>query len=217
MSSSTPGTCSASSSCPRAWRASPTTPRPRASPPPPTVPSSTRCSTPGSTCRPARSRGGSCPPPTTTPRWTGWSARCRRRPQRQPPREDELVTNQMGPDEIGPDERGPAEMGSADMGLGEMRLDERATGRTIVHLVRHGEVYNPTGVLYGRLPDYHLSDLGREMAQAVKTDLQGRDITHLRCSPLERAQETIAPLADALGLPVTTDERVLEAGNQLEG
>jgi broad specificity phosphatase PhoE len=92
-----------------------------------------------------------------------------------------------------------------------------ATRRTIVHLVRHGEVYNPAGLLYGRLPDYHLSDLGREMAQAVKTDLEGRDITHLRCSPLERAQETMAPLAAELGLPVTTDERVVEADNQLQG
>ncbi len=89
--------------------------------------------------------------------------------------------------------------------------------RTIVHLVRHGEVYNPTGVLYGRLPDFHLSDLGRQMAQRVTEDLRGRDIVHLRCSPLERAQETMAPLAEALDLPFTTDARVIEAGNRLEG
>lgn len=92
-----------------------------------------------------------------------------------------------------------------------------ATRRTIVHLVRHGEVHNPAGLLYGRLPDYHLSDLGREMAETVRADLEGRDIVHLRCSPLERAQETMAPLATALGLPVTTDERVIEADNQLQG
>ncbi len=89
--------------------------------------------------------------------------------------------------------------------------------RTVVHLVRHGEVDNPTGLLYGRLPDYHLSDLGRAMALRVAEDLAGRDIVHLACSPLERAQETMAPLAERLGLPVTTDERVIEAGNQLQG
>ncbi len=89
--------------------------------------------------------------------------------------------------------------------------------RTIVHLVRHGEVYNPAGLLYGRLPDYHLSDLGQEMAQRVADDLRDRDIVHLRCSPLERAQETMKPLAEALGLPVTTDGRVIEAENYLEG
>ena len=89
--------------------------------------------------------------------------------------------------------------------------------RTVVHLLRHGEVYNPAGLLYGRLPDYHLSDNGREMAALVAADLQGRDITHLRCSPLERAQETMEPLAAALELPVLTDDQVIEADNRLQG
>jgi broad specificity phosphatase PhoE len=92
-----------------------------------------------------------------------------------------------------------------------------AQTRTVVHLVRHGEVDNPAGLLYGRLPDYHLSDLGRDMAQTVAEDLRSRDIVHLRSSPLERAQETMEPIADALGLPVTTDGRVIEAANYLEG
>ena len=89
--------------------------------------------------------------------------------------------------------------------------------RTVVHLVRHGEVYNPAGLLYGRLPDYHLSDNGRQMAELVAADLGARDITHLRCSPLERAQETMEPLAAALELPVTTDDQVIEADNRLQG
>ena len=38
---------------------------------------------------------------------------------------------------------------------------------TIVHLLRHGEVENPNGILYGRLPDFHLSALGGEMAARV--------------------------------------------------
>ena len=89
--------------------------------------------------------------------------------------------------------------------------------RTIVHLVRHGEVENPTGVLYGRLPDFHLSERGQRMAERLAEDLRERDVIHLRCSPLERAQETMAPLAEALAVPVTTDGRVIEAGNELEG
>ena len=89
--------------------------------------------------------------------------------------------------------------------------------RTIVHLVRHGEVDNPKGLLYGRLPDYHLSATGQEMALRVTEYLRGNDIVHLRCSPLERAQETMTPLAEALALPVTTDGRVIEAANYLEG
>jgi broad specificity phosphatase PhoE len=92
-----------------------------------------------------------------------------------------------------------------------------AQRRTVVHLVRHGEVHNPAGLLYGRLPDYHLSDLGREMARTVADHMRDRDIVHLRCSPLERAQETMEPIADVFGLPVTTDDRVIEAANYLEG
>ena len=92
-----------------------------------------------------------------------------------------------------------------------------ATQRTVVHLVRHGEVHNPAGLLYGRLPDYHLSERGLAMAVRVAEHLRGRDVVHLRCSPLERAQETMAPIAESLGLPVVTDGRVIEAENFLEG
>jgi len=97
--------------------------------------------------------------------------------------------------------------------------DSGATGDelTVVHLLRHGEVHNPQGVLYGRLPDYHLSDLGREMADRVAKHLADADITHLVSSPLERAQETAAPAAKVLGLPVSLDERLIEAGNIFEG
>jgi broad specificity phosphatase PhoE len=89
--------------------------------------------------------------------------------------------------------------------------------RTIVHLVRHGEVDNPAGLLYGRLPDYHLSDLGREMAERVAEHLGERDVVHLRSSPLERAEETAAPIAEAFGLPIVIDSRVIEAVNYFEG
>ena len=89
--------------------------------------------------------------------------------------------------------------------------------RTVVHLLRHGEVYNPDGVLYGRLPDYHLSDLGVRMAERVADTLRDRDITHIVASPLERVQETAAPSAKALGLDIVTDGRVIEAATKFEG
>jgi broad specificity phosphatase PhoE len=89
--------------------------------------------------------------------------------------------------------------------------------KTTVHLLRHGEVYNPTGVLYGRMDGYHLSALGKQMAQRVADAVGDRDITHLVASPLERAQETIAPLAKARGLEIVTDPRVVESGNVFEG
>jgi broad specificity phosphatase PhoE len=89
--------------------------------------------------------------------------------------------------------------------------------KTVVHLLRHGEVHNPTGVLYGRMSGYHLSELGQKMAQRVADTVGDRDITHLVSSPLERAQETAAPLAEARGLEIVTDHRVVESTNVFEG
>ena len=91
------------------------------------------------------------------------------------------------------------------------------TETTVVHLLRHGEVNNPEGILYGRLPGYHLSEDGVLMAKAVAKWLAGRDVQALLCSPLERARETAAPLAETLDLPVTIDERLIEATNCFEG
>jgi broad specificity phosphatase PhoE len=88
---------------------------------------------------------------------------------------------------------------------------------TVVHLLRHGEVHNPNHVLYGRLPGYHLSANGRLMAAAAADYFDGRPVTAVFASPLERAQETAQPVADRLGLQITTDDRLIESGNVLEG
>ncbi len=89
----------------------------------------------------------------------------------------------------------------------------------VVHLLRHGHVHNPEKVLYGRLPGYRLSETGRAMAQAVADDLKARgaDIRRVVASPLQRAQETARPIADAFGLEIDTEPRIIEAGNIWEG
>ncbi|MBS2962176.1 histidine phosphatase family protein [Actinocrinis puniceicyclus] len=89
--------------------------------------------------------------------------------------------------------------------------------KTTVHLMRHGEVYNPTGILYGRLPDFHLSELGRKMAERAAEFFGERDIVAVVASPLDRAQETAAPIAARLGLEVGSDARLIEAANYFEG
>ena len=90
---------------------------------------------------------------------------------------------------------------------------------TAVHLLRHGEVHNPAGVLYGRLPGYRLSELGEQMARRVADSLveQGRDVVEVTASPLERAQQTAQPVAAAFGLAVRTDDRLIEAENHFQG
>ncbi len=86
-----------------------------------------------------------------------------------------------------------------------------------MHLLRHGEVENPGGVLYGRLPGFGLSETGHQMARDAAEALRGRDVTHLVASPLQRAQETAAPMSEVLGLPIATDARLIESSNHFEG
>lgn len=92
--------------------------------------------------------------------------------------------------------------------------------RSIVHVVRHGEVYNPSRILYGRLPGYRLSGFGIDQAATTAkylADTYGADIGYLAASPLERAQQTAQPIARDLNLDVASDDRLIEAGNRFEG
>ena len=88
---------------------------------------------------------------------------------------------------------------------------------TTVHLLRHGEVHNPTGVLYGRLPGFVLSSTGEKMAELAADALAERDIVAVVSSPLERARQTAAPVAERHGVAVTIDNQLIEASNKLEG
>ncbi|ODU01738.1 MAG: hypothetical protein ABS81_19875 [Pseudonocardia sp. SCN 72-86] len=91
------------------------------------------------------------------------------------------------------------------------------TTRTLVHMLRHGEVHNPEGILYGRLPGYHLSERGRAQAETVAKTLVDNDIAVVVASPLLRAQETAAPIADAHGVEIVTDDGLIESENRFEG
>ena len=92
------------------------------------------------------------------------------------------------------------------------------TSSATVHVMRHGQVHNPDGVLYGRLPGYGLSELGHQMAARMAEYWADKPLTHLRTSPLQRARETLAPTAAAFPhLEVFEDDRVIEADNKFEG
>ena len=86
-----------------------------------------------------------------------------------------------------------------------------------IHLVRHGEVENPKGIIYGRLPGFHLSERGRRQAAAAAERLKDADVGAIWASPLERAQETATFIAERHGLSITTDDRLLESVNSFEG
>ena len=89
-------------------------------------------------------------------------------------------------------------------------------GQTI-HFVRHGEVYNPEKILYGLQPGWRLSDRGLEMAHAVAEWSKTLNLGAIHSSPLQRAQETSAPIIANHNLKLTTDSNLIEARNIFEG
>lgn len=82
-----------------------------------------------------------------------------------------------------------------------------------IYFVRHGEVYNPNGIIYGSLPGYGLSATGQTQIEAAAQVLNDRGLIQaLYASPLQRAQESAAILSKRLTLAVTTEEALVETG-----
>ncbi len=91
------------------------------------------------------------------------------------------------------------------------------TTKTLIHVLRHGEVFNPEKILYGRLPGYKLSDLGLRMADRAADFFSSKNLALIVSSPLERAQQTASPTAKKLNLEIQTDDLLIEAENVFEG
>ncbi|WP_237200162.1 histidine phosphatase family protein [Rothia nasimurium] len=101
-------------------------------------------------------------------------------------------------------------------------MTHSAPASVTVHLMRHGEVHNPDRIVYGRLPNYHLSETGQKMVRLSAEEFKrradaGAKIVHLVCSPLTRTRESAAPIEELLGLTAVPDDRVIEADNYFEG
>lgn len=86
-----------------------------------------------------------------------------------------------------------------------------------IHFVRHGEVHNPEKILYGLQPGWRLSDRGKEMAAVIGQWSTKLDLGAIHASPLQRAQETVAPIIAKHKLSLTTDKNLIEASNIFEG
>ncbi len=87
-----------------------------------------------------------------------------------------------------------------------------------LYVVRHGEVYNPEKVFYGRRPNFRLSDEGNRQAQEAGRVLSQYPLDAIYASPQLRAQETAQHiLVHHPLLPLTTDERVAEVYTPHDG
>ncbi len=93
--------------------------------------------------------------------------------------------------------------------------------RSRIYLVRHCDVHNPEGIIYGFRPGTHLSAYGVAQARTLGTFFKQRPIVAIITSPLERAQETASIIADAhtppLSLTVSDDLREADFNKHLEG
>jgi broad specificity phosphatase PhoE len=84
---------------------------------------------------------------------------------------------------------------------------------TTLYLVRHGEVHNPTGIIYGRLPGFGLSVNGQKQLRRAADILAGHaPFAALYASPMQRAQESAQILASRLDLSAQTEEPLIETG-----
>jgi probable phosphomutase (TIGR03848 family) len=81
---------------------------------------------------------------------------------------------------------------------------------TLLLLVRHGHTPTAGRILTGWTKGVHLSERGREQAEALVRRLDGVPIDAIYSSPLERCRETAAPLAKARGLRVHLRRDLLE-------
>ncbi|HMZ07789.1 MAG TPA: histidine phosphatase family protein [Anaerolineales bacterium] len=82
---------------------------------------------------------------------------------------------------------------------------------TLLLLIRHGEnEFVKTGKLAGRLPGVHLNEKGQKQAQALGEALKDVPIKALYSSPLERALETAAPIAEAHKLTIQQEPDLMD-------
>lgn len=88
-----------------------------------------------------------------------------------------------------------------------------------IHLVRHGEVLNPNRLLYGRLPEFGLTERGHRMAaMAAESFLKNQArVTRLMSSPLQRARESALPWESGFGIQAEIEPRIIEPWNVFEG
>ena len=87
---------------------------------------------------------------------------------------------------------------------------------TLVLLVRHGQTPTTGKVLPGRAPGLHLADKGQQQAQIVADRIASlqtakRKVAAVYASPMERTQETAAPISKALGLRTRRNAGLIEA------
>jgi len=86
---------------------------------------------------------------------------------------------------------------------------------TVVYLIRHAEALSREE-WSEQDKDRPLTERGRKQARNIAADLKKSGVSSLRTSPARRCHETVAPLAEALGLKLVVDKGLFEGGGPIE-
>ena len=87
-----------------------------------------------------------------------------------------------------------------------------------IYLIRHGEVYNPDGIIYGRLPNFGLSDKGKTEIGRTADFLLDKHIEKIYSSPLERTRQTAEIIKNKLGIStIHFSDQLLEVKTSYQG
>jgi broad specificity phosphatase PhoE len=89
---------------------------------------------------------------------------------------------------------------------------------TTIYLLRHGEVYNPNGIFYVRLPRFGISPKGKEQIHEVANYLKKEHVDLLYSSPLLRARQSARVLQQDLKVStIHYSASILEIRTSLQG
>lgn len=89
--------------------------------------------------------------------------------------------------------------------------------KTIIYFFRHGEVYNPKRILYGRLPGFPLSETGKKMIKETVEQFKDKKILHIYTSPMLRARQTADIISKTLRITSKISRFLIETDDIFAG
>lgn len=102
--------------------------------------------------------------------------------------------------------------------MAESNNEKSMETTTRISLVRHGQVHNPQGVFYGRLPRFRLSPEGSRQARSAGRFLASQPVSAVFSSPLLRARQTAMEIvAFHPGIDLRLSRLLLEVRSPWDG
>lgn len=86
-----------------------------------------------------------------------------------------------------------------------------------IYFMRHGEVFNPKEILYGRLPNFPLSENGIQSVQSASDELNHKQVSVIYTSPMLRARQTASILNQKINVPIHISRLLIEVKIYCQG